>query len=44
MKKGYGGEKGKKVFYASEKKGIQGSGGWTMKKDLKSRSTKKKAV
>ena len=35
MKKQYGAKKGEQVFYASENKGIAGSGKWTHKKKKK---------
>ena len=33
MEKQYGADKGKRVFYASENKGIAGSEKWTKKKE-----------
>jgi hypothetical protein len=41
MQKHYGKKKGKQVFYASENKGIAGSGKWTAKSELRRRAAKK---
>lgn len=41
MTEQYGKKKGKSVFYASENKGIKGSGKWTMRDALKEKAKKK---